>query len=235
MYRIGICDDKKSVCATIEDIVLMYARKKNIVLETEIWYSGEKVCEYLAQGNDIDILFLDIGLYHMTGIEVAEYIRNHLENRKMQIVYISKQKSYALELFKTQPLDFLVKPITVIQIEEVLDVGIKILNKIDNKFEYHSGRDYYYVHYDEIIYFVSEGRRVKIVTHKGEKQFYGKLKEIINSLPGNFICIHKSYIINKMYVVKYSSQCVEMVRNIKLPISKVHRKNVRENLMDHEK
>lgn len=109
MYRIGICDDETDICAKIEEIVLLYARKRDVNLDTEVWYSGEGVCEYLKRGNSIDILFLDIELLHMTGIEVANFIRNRLENRKMQIVYISEKQSYALALFKTQPLDFLVK------------------------------------------------------------------------------------------------------------------------------
>lgn len=232
MYRIGICDDETDICAKIEEIVLLYARKRDVNLDTEVWYSGEGVCEYLKRGNSIDILFLDIELLHMTGIEVANFIRNRLENRKMQIVYISEKQSYALALFKTQPLDFLVKPIWPAQIEEVMDLGIKILCKNNDRFEYQYGRDYYYINYSEIIYFVSEGRKIKIVTLKNEKQFYGKLKEFSNMLPEEFIRIHQSYIVNKSYVVRYSYECLEIVGGIKLPISKVHRKQVRDNLLE---
>ena len=61
---------------------------------------------------EYDILFLDIELFRMTGIEAGDFIRNRLEDRSMQIIYISGKSSYARELFKTQPMDFLVKPIT---------------------------------------------------------------------------------------------------------------------------
>lgn len=65
----------------------------------------------MADGH-LDILFLDIELFKMTGIEIGHYIRNELDDMGLQLIYISGQPSYAQQLFKTQPMDFLVKPIT---------------------------------------------------------------------------------------------------------------------------
>ena len=71
------------------------------------------------EGNPLDVLLLDIELWKMTGIEAGSFIRNRLEDRRLQIVYISGKASYAWSLFKTQPLDFLVKPIRQEQVDEV--------------------------------------------------------------------------------------------------------------------
>ena len=70
------------------------------------------------------------------------------------------------------PLDFLVKPIRQEQVEEVLDLAVKILGKNETKFMYQSGRDYYYIPYGDIRYFVSEGRKIRVVTTQGEKEFF---------------------------------------------------------------
>lgn len=159
MYRIGICDDGVGICSSMENMIQKYIREHGLSAETGIWYSGEKLCEYLGQGGFLDILFLDIELMELSGIEVGNYIRNRMGDRGMQIVYISGKASYALELFKTQPLDFLVKPITQIQVNEVLELGIKILDKNEEKFGFHIGRDYYALSYGEILYSpVREGR-----------------------------------------------------------------------------
>ena len=234
MYRIGICDSQKAVCARMEEMILLYAKKRDVKLETEVWYTGESVCKYLEQRNNIDILFLDIELLHMTGIEVADFIRNQMENRKMQIVYISEKQSYALALFKTQPLDFLMKPIHLTQIEEVMDLGIKILFQNKSKFEYQYGKEYFYVKFDEIVYFVSEGRKIKIVTLNDEKHFYGRLRDVITTLPKNFIYIHQSYIVNKSYIVMYSYEHIEVIGGMQLPISKVHRSMVRNEILEKD-
>ena len=197
MYRIGICDDGENVCTSIENMLLQYAEEKNLQVDTNVWYSGESLRDYLASGGWLDLLFLDIELFQMTGIEVGGYIRNRLDNMSLQIVYISGKASYAQQLFKTQPLDFLVKPILQEQIGEVMDMALKIIKKRNDRFEFQQGKERYYVPMGDIVYMVSERRKIKVVTTKAAFEFYGKLKEAAKCLTEDFIRIHQSYIVNK--------------------------------------
>ncbi len=231
MYNIGICDDGRKICSSIENMILLYTREREIQADTKVWYTGEGLCSYLRQGNHIDILFLDIELIELTGMEVGDFIRNRLENREMQIVYISGKASYAQQLFKTQPMDFLVKPITQPRINEVMDLAVKIIGKKSETFEFKNGKEHYYISYGEILYFVSEGRKIKIITPREEKEFYGKIRELEKNLPGEFITIHQSYIINKEHVIRYTYEMVELVNGTILTISKANRKQVREKIL----
>ena len=231
MYYIGICDDGKQVCSELERMVLAYGRQKSLELKTAVWYTGESLCAYLQEGNPLDVLFLDIELWQMTGIEAGSFIRNRLEDRRLQIVYISGKASYAWSLFKTQPLDFLVKPILQEQVDEVLDLAVKILGRNETKFAYQSGRDYYYIPYGDIRYFVSEGRKIRIVTTQGEKEFYGKLRELEKALPKDFLKIHQSYLVHTLFVARYAYEEVELTDGTILSISKKYRKQVRERLL----
>jgi DNA-binding LytR/AlgR family response regulator len=234
MYSIGICDDGENVCTSIENMVLRYAEEKKIRIDTNIWYTGEGLRDFLADGSQIDILFLDIELFKMTGIEVGKYIRNKLDNLGMQIIYISGKPSYAQQLFKTQPLDFLIKPISQIQIDNALDTAIRIIKKKNIKFEFKNGKDYYYIPMGDIIYFVSEGRKVKIMTSKATYEFYGRLNEVKKMLSKDFISIHKSYIVNREYIFRYTYETVELVNGTILTISPKNRKSIRENLLKEE-
>lgn len=231
MYKIGICDDGKNICSSLEKMILHYAEKKEILVEIKIWYTGEGICDYLKEKQQIDILFLDIELYEMTGIQAADFIRNHLEDRVMQIIYISGKSSYAKELFKTQPMDFLVKPIMQQDIDETLNLAVKILKKKMEKFEFQIGHDFYYIPFGNILYFSSEGRKIKISTTHGEKEFYGKLRDVFQRISDRFLSIHNSYIVNSEYVIHYSYDHVELTDGTVLPISKVNRKQVRERLL----
>lgn len=231
MYRVGICDDGINICSFIEKCLLQKAEKEKIAIETEIWYSGENLWEYLQMGNQIDILFLDIELFEMTGIEVGAYIRNRLEDWNIQIIYISGKENYANSLFKTQPMDFLIKPLNVKQIEEAFATAIKIISKRMEKFEFQNGKNHYFISYGQIIYFTSSGRTIKIVTLNDSKEFYGKLKEIAKNLPEDFITIHQSYIVNSQYIKRYVYELVELEDGTTLPISKAYRKQVRQNLL----
>ena len=230
-YKIGICDDGINMCASMEEMVLSYAKQKNIRADVEIWYSGEKLCECLENGGFLDILFLDIELLELTGLQVAHFIREQLDNRQMQIIFISAKSSYALSLFKTQPMDFLIKPIFQSSIHEVLDKAIVILDKNNINFKYPCGKDLHSVTYGDIIYFTCEGRKVILITVRGKEEFYGKLKDILETLPEEFIRIHQSFIVNKNHVKRYNYEFVEMFNGEILAISRVHRKQVRLNLL----
>ena len=234
MYHIGICDDGENICAAIENMLLQCAKEKNIKVDTYVWYTGDGLKDYLAEGNYLDILFLDIELFKMTGIEVGRYIRNQLDNMRMQIVYISGKASYAQQLFKTQPLDFLVKPISQNQINDVMEMAIRIINKKNERFEFRQGKDYYYVPMGDILYLGSEGRKIRVVTLKTTFEFYGKLRMVANRLSEDFIVIHKSYIVNREHVFRYTYEQVELIDGTILTISNINRKHVRDKLLREE-
>lgn len=234
MYEIGICDDGKNVCGSMEKMLMQYAREKEIRINVRIWYTGEELRDYLKTGSHLDILFLDIELYRMTGIEVASYIRNELDNMGLQIVYISGKTSYARQLFKTQPLDFLVKPITQKQINNTIKTAVKIIKRKCERFEFQQGKEHHYIQQGDILYFESNGRKIKIVTVQDTYEFYGKLNEVEKDLSEDFIEIHKSYIINKEHVMRYTYEMVELENGTKLTISQNKRRQVRERVLRDE-
>lgn len=234
MINIGICDDGESICTEIEKIILQYSSDKKVPVDTNVWYSGEGLKAYLEADGQIDILFLDIELLNMTGICVGEFIRNHLENISMQIIYISGKTSYALQLFKTQPLDFLVKPIAADEIYRVMDKAVQLIAKKTEKFEFQVGKDYYYLSMGDIIYFSSEKRKIRIETTRGSYEFYGRLREVCKKLPEEFITIHQSFIVNKNHIFRYTYESVEMSDKSIMFISPVNRKKVRELLLKEE-
>ena len=230
MYQIGICDDAEGVCATLRNMILRFARTNQVYMETKVWHDGEKLCDYLKEGGPLDLLFLDIILLNMSGVEAGDFIRNSLADRKMQIIYISEQSSRALELFRVQPMEFLVKPIRQEQVDRCLKLALELIGMNRKEFSYRNGRDVYSVSCGEILYFTSEGRKVKIITEHGVKEFNGKLKDVMKELPEQFLVIHKSYIVNRARVLHYTYECAEFPDGTILSISKAYRKQVREAL-----
>ena len=111
-------------------------------------------------------------------------------------------------------------------------LAMKILGKNTNKFEFQCGRDYYYLPFGEIMYFVSEGRKIRIITPGGEREFYGKLMDVTKGLPPEFVAIHKSYTVNREYILRYTYESVELTDGTELTISKANRKLVREKILD---
>lgn len=230
MYTIGICDDEKITCGRIEDILLEISKELRIKFEIEVWYSGEDLCNYLKQGYKLDIIILDIDLLEGNGVEIGNFVRDELNDFYTAIVYISHEKNYAMQLFKIQPLDFLIKPIKKEDILNVINRYIRQNNMKNMQFEFQKGHSRCKVLYNEIIYFQSSNRKIVIVTMKGKEEFYGKLKEITEAIPPMFLQIHKSYVINQNYVCKYRYESVKMQNGEELSISKPYRSAVKKQL-----
>ena len=231
---VGICDDGKETCCEIERLILAYGKKQNLALDCFVWYSGEELCSNLKQGIHIDILFLDISLMEMDGIEVGRYIRNCLDNREMQIVYISGNQNYAQSLFQNQPMDFIIKPVTDKQITNAMELAINILGKTKRKFSYHKGKELFYIPCNQIIYFTSAGRKIRMITQEGEDEFYGKIEEVKDKLSDDFWQIHKSYLINRKWIQRYSYEDVKLFDGTVLPIARAKRRFIRDNMLEEE-
>lgn len=233
MYHIGICDDEKGTCALLEDLIYEYGEKNGIKVEVSVWYTGESLCDFLKK-DLLDMLFLDIELISTDGIKVGNFIREELENIETTIVYISSKSSYAMNLFRVQPLDFLIKPLKRENIEDVLAISIKLYERKNQLFEYYSKGFYYKVPFKDIIYFYSQNKKINIVLKNKKLQFNGKLKEIVQTVPSNFIMIHQSHLINLEFVVECSYELVKMQGGFLLNISQPYRKSVREQMMQYK-
>ena len=215
-----ICDDEKSTCSELEEIILKYAKEKSVSLVTEVFYSGDTLLDYLKR-EKINILFLDIELPGKDGVMVGKYIREVLEEENIFLIYISSKENYALQLFQNRPFDFLVKPIEAAKIYHVLDNIYRISGKNSVGFEFQTQNSTYRISYKDILYFQSTGRKINIVN------------EIEKRIPENvFLRIHKSYLVNKNYVKEFTYEWVKMLNGDVLNISKINRADVRRKILE---
>lgn len=230
MYRIGICDDDKILCSALEEQIYALEEELKEKFEVEVWYSGETIQSDLEKGIQFDLIFLDIELAQKNGIEVGGFIRNEMEDLKTHIVYISSKQSYAMRLFRIQPLDFLIKPLKKEQVKEVLGRSICQNKVAPSYFEFQKGGSVCRIPTEELLYFMSMNKKIIIKFKNGTEEFYGKLKDVIEQLPSTFMMIHQSYIINQQYVYEYSYENVKMIDGAILSISKPYRKEVRSRI-----
>ena len=163
---------------------------------------------------------------------MGRFIREEQENMETAIVYISANSSYAMDLFRVQPTDFLIKPLDKIKVGNVMNRIQKISEVRKGIFEYFGNGYYFKVLYKDILYFSSQNKKVHLVLKDGQKEFNGKLKEIAKKIPGNFIQIHQSYLINFDYIEECSYESVKMKNGDTIPISQSYRKSVRKQLAE---
>jgi two-component system LytT family response regulator len=185
----------------------------------------------VMQGQSIDLIFLDIQMPGLTGLQFIESM-----TEKPMIILITAYKQYALEGYNLDVLDYLVKPVS-------LDRFIKACNKANQLFELKSGRksggasarlEYIFVNADyklikitlaDIIYV--EGLKDYIKIHLKSAQHAVVTRMPIKTIeeqlpPGQFIRIHKSYIVSVSFITAIRKSSV-FLDALELPLSDTYR------------
>lgn len=233
MTRMCIYDDDIEFSLLFEKLLYRYAEENDKEIDVEIFQGGENAAFQIAQ-NEYDILFLDIDLGDVKGFEIGKQIRDELKNNKIQIVYISGDTSYAMELFKTRPFDFVVKPVDKKKLFKMLDTYFSIFSGKNKYLHYRWLKQDHIIKQDNIIYLQSIGRKVVAKTFDGDVEFYDELSKVIDKLDDNKFCrVHKSFVINSIYVDVFKSDKVIMCDSARIPISKSYKKSFREWLVKH--
>ena len=229
MLNIAICDDNIAFCSDFEEAILSCPNLNGEECLIDIYYTGETFLNHIKNKCNYDVIFLDIELLHTTGIEIGKYIREKLENEEVYIVYISSKASYAMELFQIRPLDFLLKPIDCVKLDNLISTLKKLIKKGNIFFECKTGYSYTRIPFKEIIYFESVDKKIYIHNiHHELISFYGKLNDLAEQLKSSgFLYIHKSYLINYMHTTTFNYDSVTMNNEITLPISQSKRSEIR--------
>ena len=232
MFRVAICDDEQAVCWEIEKILLDYCKTTHFKIEVDIYPSGERLCHSLEEGEMYHLLFLDIMLTNLNGIDVCDKIRTEYNNEDLQIVYISSHQGFAMQLFEGRPLNFLVKPLASEKVISSFEKARYLWEKNVAVFEFKLNHTNQWVKVKDIQYFESDDKKIIMHMVKEDIAFYGKLSDIaIRLRDAEFLWVHKSYLVNYRFIKAVNFGQVELVGGIFLPISKTFRSDVRDFIM----
>lgn len=230
MIQVAVCDDDEIIGEELTEILSGMERDIQEKLEIEQYTSSVELCQALEAGTQYQILFLDIAMPDMDGVAVGNTIRNKLEDNMMQIIYISSQTSYAMQLFKVRPTDFIVKPFQLSQIKQAFCKACELIcaNKQIFTAKLKKGQ-ILRMPIGKILYFCSTGRKIILYHTKGTYEFYGNIKELGEQLKEyQFIFIHRSYLVNFNQVERINYSEVMLADGTVLEISQSKRKQVKE-------
>jgi len=229
-----ICDDENMVVSGLESILMKIFDSLNVKYEIDVYYSGATLNKAMKSNKKhYDLIFLDIEFAkeEVSGVDVGRHIRNARRNNASSIVYISWEKKYSMELFDTQPLNFIIKPLTYEKIEKVVMKYLELAGLWSSHFAYKIGQDVYKVKIKDIVYLESMDRKLIIHLADGSHdEFYGSLKAAYNEQlkKYDFLYIHSAYVINYDFVKHYAYEEL-MLEDVdfSFSISQSKRKDVR--------
>ena len=225
--RILICDDDPVFCDELERDLEQYEIIHRLEFEILKVFSGEQALDALAQG-DWDVLFMDIEMPTINGVEAGKRVREQLQNYGLKIIYVSSQRGYAMDLFKVDTFDFLIKPVKYEELEEVMDKLMNTLNRGGEMFVYHKKGQTARCKMEDILYFESQLKKTIVVTRQKTDEFYASLKDIYEELKDKrFFYCHKSILVNYDRVAEFHYDKLVLDNGEELEISQAKRKEVR--------
>ncbi len=223
--RIAVCDDEELFrieFKSVLDKVLI-----NAEYDIDTFPSGSSLYESFLK-NPFDLVFLDIEMPGIDGITLAKRLRAVSEN--VQIVFLTSHIEYALEGYEVNALRYLVKPVDMNKLSEVLKY---IQDKKNNSRQImikQEGEDIV-IDISDIIYMESMDKNVRIVTSKSEYITRYNISDYEEELKNSgFLRIHRGYLISLSKVKKIVKNDVVMDGDISLPVSRSNIKTLKDAL-----
>ena len=196
MLRIGICDDSAgariALRAALERALDRRRSGEGVFFE---FSSGEGLLRWLEKhAGELDLVFLDIEMGELDGMETARRLREADEG--LQLVFVTGYTSYVFDGYSVGALGYLMKPPQPDQLDGVLNRAAEALMRdFDSTFVCRSGETLYRIPKKTILYFTSDRRRVTCVSAARTCTFYGRLDDVERGVGDGFVRVHQRYLV----------------------------------------
>lgn len=227
--KVGIVDDERLARKVIED----YCSK---IKDIELVISTGNPIEFInfVQQNELELLFLDIEMPELNGLEVLRSLIN-----PPKVILTTAYSEYALESYDYDVVDYLLKPIKLARFLKAIH---KVSNALITKSQKEEGiKDLQIKHdgmalslpLDSVLYIQSFGNYLKIFTNTRMYLITETLTNISEKLSENFQRTHKSYIVNMKRISKANSSTL-LIQDKEIPVSATYKVLVREALKTYK-
>lgn len=207
--RIGVCDDQKEIREMIVDKV----KKSYPAQEVVSYESGQELLDASCLP---DILFLDIQMPEMDGMETARKLRRL--NRQMIIIFVTVTKDYVFQSFDVGAFHYLVKPFDDEKFAEVLQNAVRqyeeqhreVAGAVKKKpsLMITAKGEHITIPLEDVVYAEVFNRKITIHTMTEDIEYYGKMKELEKKAGDDFYRSHRSYLVNFNFIRKYDAAAV---------------------------
>ena len=222
MLRIGICDDSADARIALRAALERALDRRKGEGTFFEFSSGEGLLRWMEKhAGELDLVFLDIEMGELDGMETARRLR--LADEGLQLVFVTGYTDYVFDGYSVGALGYLMKPPQPDRLDEVLDRGLEArLRDGDKAFLCRSGETMYRIPKKSILYFASDRRQVSCVAAARTYTFYGKLDEVERDVGEGFVRIHQRYLVRSAAVDRLEGSQV-FIGEEALPVSRACR------------
>lgn len=232
MIRIAICDDEKYMLDYIRKMTADFFRGENIDTEILQFSCGEELLKYEKQ---IDVLFLDIQMKDIDGMETARRLRG----RKFRgfLIFITVLREMVFDSFEVQTYDYLVKPIEKRHFEKTMERLVSSMQNTDkSNLLIQKGYESRIISLDDIVFCEIIDRKIYLHLVSSEVvDYYDRIEKLETKLDDRFFRCHRSYLINLKYLKSYKNKTAYMEGGKQIPVSRLRSKEFSNVILQYMK
>lgn len=233
MYQIAICDDEEKILQDMQRKIEDCFISQGIEAEYFCTNNSEKMMEYI-KNEPLDVLFLDIDMPHISGMDIASYLK---ENRaEILIVFVTSQEALVYQSFAYRPFGFVRKTHIDAELEELI---IRIKQELGEKRQeltITKGQELIRVARQEIIYIEAEGNYLNLCTKREALKVRDTMTNMESELKeSGFVRCHKGYLVNAHLIEKMKGAQIELrgeAGNYVVPIGRSYEKDVKKKILE---
>lgn len=232
MLKIGLCDDSAEARFTLRALLERRLEETGREPTCYEFSSGEGVLQWLKKHpQELDVLFLDIEMPGINGMETAHRIRQ--TDADLMLIFVTGFADYVFDGYAVGALDYIVKPVHPDKLDAVVKRMLGVLElRAPDTYSFKNTEGMFRVPRRDIHYLQSEGRQVHLVTAAHTYTFYEKLDAVQAELGDAFVRIHQRYLVRCGAVDSFTGDHVT-VGGRTLPVSRSQRPLVMEAIADH--
>ena len=218
MLLIAVCDDIPIECADIAKQIETILKQSNTDFMIKKFFGG---LELIQSRESFDIIFLDIKMPNINGMELAKQIRK--QGRQSLIIFITSASEYVFDAFDVEAFQYLLKPIQTDKLKNVLEKATKKM-QIDANIDFlmiSANRQIQKVFLKDILYIESIGRIAKIHCNNGTLETYEQIGILEDKLSDKFFFrCHKCFLVNLNFVDAFNKTEVRLENGEKIMLAK---------------
>lgn len=217
LLNIAICDDEIQEIKKIEDYLVTFSVQSGVEFNIDKYSDGIKLLSVYNENHfKYDVVFLDVEMPKISGMKLAEKIRQ-LPDRNVLIIFITSYPEYMQDSFDVQAYQYLIKPLTYTLFEEKMKRLIGYLSELQTNITVISlKKGEIVLHLEDIICFetiksLTTKSDLLVTTINEELAIKGKIAEMELKLKEQyFISVHRSVLVNMKYIRRFNSNMVEL-------------------------
>lgn len=215
LINIAVVDDEKTIREQVKKLI--EDRQPDCRIDT--WSAGE---DLLGAGKYYDIVFLDIQMEGMNGIDTARALRKKTED--IVLIFITGVKEYVFDAFDVAAFHYLLKPIEEEKFTAVykraVSEAVKSKKQSQKLLFLKTKSRKITLDQKSILYIESRGKKVEIHTTTGMVEVYAAIRELEKQLIGIFYRCHRGYLVNMAFVVQYCNDSITLSNGETLILAK---------------